>query len=133
MLRRLLPLLSLVLIVTTIQPAFADQRAMAMWTPAPDHPSSELRVTMYALQATDAILSGVTFNRHPGDREGNPQMRPFSHGGVPMFIAGYAVWDIVSGALTRRFKASHKDLITVQQIGSNVDGILTTAATARMR
>lgn len=110
-------------------PAFADTSAMALWTPPPA-PSRVLRMSMYALQLADATLSGITDTRL-GAHEGNPQMKPFSHGGVPMFIVGYAAWDILSGALERRFRPSQKNALAVAQIGSNINGILTTVATAR--
>lgn len=100
-------------------------------TPAPARPSTALRIAEYALQAVDANLSGIAMTKH-GAIEGNLEMKPFSHGGIPMFLVGYALYDIVSGALTRRWKVAHKNAGAIVQIGTNVQGILRTMATDRV-
>jgi hypothetical protein len=126
-------LATVVLLVATIAPVRAETFAYVppadLNTPAPTHASGTLRLVQYAGQALDATLSGAVL--HTGNAlETNPQMKPFSHGGTATMLLGYALYDLVSGALQRRMKPAEKDAIAEQQILSNAEGSITTAHTA---
>lgn len=86
-----------------------------------------LRIVMYAGEAADCVNSGDK----KGGYEVNPLVRPFSHGGVPMYCGAGAAGAAIVGALTRRWPKWLKIAGTGLQIGSNAWGITYTNTHAK--
>ena len=132
---RLLLSLVLLLAMLTPVPSQADDAAVAanQLLAAPTAPASALRITEYILQGVDALVSGsIESTRNPAHfTEVDPLMRPFSHGGIPTFVAAFATEDIIVGALSRRFGPAAKNLEAAIQIGANVWGITFTVQNER--
>ena len=91
----------------------------------PAQPSVALRVTEYVFEGADAIVSGSHTAHFPGNQsaEINPSTRLFSHGGSLMYLAGYAIGDVLIGAFTRRFRPSQKNALAAAQILSDGYGL----------
>jgi len=85
------------------------------------------RLAGYVLQAFDAAQSARGLRL--GGRETNPMMKPFSHGGAMTMGLGFAVGDLIRGAVLRRSSNKVKIAADVMQGVSNVQGLIATEAT----
>ena len=94
-------------------------------TPSPEKPSVILRAVMYVAEGVDASVSGSAERRFSRWHEINPIMRPFAHGGAPMYALGFAVNDLLNGALFRRANVAQKNAGAASQIASDAWGIIT--------
>ena len=82
-----------------------------------------LRGTMYVLQIADAIISADGFEHHKM-REGNPIMRPFSHGGLPMMLVGFGMGDVLHRIVMRRASVGTKNTANALQAAANIEGVI---------
>jgi hypothetical protein len=96
-----------------------------------EHRLRTTRTIMYALQAVDAEESARSLRL--GATETNFRLKPFSHGGTPMMLAGFAAWDLVSGFVQRRWPTRLKTAVDAGQTASNVAGLLQTEAAIGLR
>ena len=80
---------------------------------------------MYVLQGIDAVQTGAAVRA--GGREQNPMLRPLSHSALGM-AAGFALGDVIRGALVRRAPDRVKTAVDGAQAASNLEGILFTRA-----
>lgn len=71
------------------------------------HTPPALHDTLYFTQAYDAVVSVRMFKQ--GEVEMDPLMKPFSHGGVPMMLAGFAAQDLVRGFVLRNASVGQKN------------------------
>lgn len=90
---------------------------------ASPHPGA-LQALVYALQGIDAMQSAAAFRR--GGHEINPMMQPFSHGGAPTMMAGFALGDLLRNALLRHASQGTRNTADGAQALSNLAGILQT-------
>ncbi len=71
-----------------------------------------LQYAMVALQAVDSLQSGtrqrIDAKRDSLFMEHNFQMKPFAHGGAPMYLVGYASYDLLGSIISRRWSAHDK-------------------------
>lgn len=99
--------------------------------PQAPHPSRALQDLVYALQAADSVNSANLFRNHPGTREMDPMMAPFSHGGALTMAAGFGLSDILRNILTRHASPGAQNNAAAMQALANVIGIGQTDATRR--
>ena len=106
----------------------------------PVTPASAVELTrsaMYAIEAYDAMTSADCFASHAPTNvrcvEGNPVMRPFSHGGFITMAAGFALYDIARDLALRHVKANAavRTAVYGKQIADNLVGIIQTAQAQR--
>lgn len=84
-----------------------------------------LRDAMYGAQLYDAVNS-ANFMRSPRSFETDPFMRPFSHGGVPTMLAGFALTDLIRNLALRHASTGTKNLGDILQFLANAQGIAQT-------
>ena len=58
-------------------------------------------------------------------------MRPFSHGGIPTLVLGFALGDIARERLTQRSPERQRETANAAQALANLDGILNTRRALR--
>lgn len=95
-------------------------------TPAPASslPPWLIQALMGGLQATDAVQTAKNIGH--GAHEYNPMMAPFSHGGAPMMMGGFALGDLVRHALLRHASQGTRNTADGAQALMNALGIMQT-------
>lgn len=78
----------------------------------------------YGLQAADAFNSASHF-RH-GEHERNPFMAPYSHGGAPTMLAGFAIGDVIRNLAMKHASEGNKHAAMYLQAAANLIGIALT-------
>jgi hypothetical protein len=87
-------------------------------------PRDALRVALYASQIADSVLTSAALKQC--GREAFPLMRPFSHGGVAMYVVGFALLD---GAIhlalrrTKLAKTAEAVALGASVVGLGMDGL----------
>ncbi|HEY4440922.1 MAG TPA: hypothetical protein VGN14_10715 [Candidatus Elarobacter sp.] len=89
-----------------------------------------MRTVLYVLQAIDAMETSIAL-RQPRHFEQNRMVRPFSHGGFPTLLVGFALGDVVRDRIMRRAPEQAREGANAAQALANVDGILNTQRSMR--
>ena len=89
-----------------------------------------LRPAMYGAQAYDAFNTAQFLRSSPpgvNRFETDALMRPFSHGGAPTMLAGFAIYDVLKDLFTRH-NPKLRAILEAAQLVQNVGGIAKTNA-----